>query len=133
LEKHVVKQVRDFLAYRGWRPVHTGVIAGPGFSMGEPGRPDYLFLYYQEAGCALALWVEMKSPNDKRRCNCAAGKLCKVCRQKIWHDRERMRGAVVWVVSDFDAFAAAYEASYGWLHSGATGRGQLDLLAGVSG
>ena len=133
LEKAITRQVCDFLRARGWRPIRTGVVAGPGYSLGEPGCADYLFLHYQEAGCALALWVEMKSPNDKRRCTCAPGKTCKPCRQKLWHQRERARGGVVWVVADFDAFAAAYDEAYGWLHSGEAARGQLDLLAGVTG
>jgi len=133
LERQVTKQIVDYMLHRGWRPVRLHPIVAPGtFSAGEPGQPDYLFLRYLDGGACLALWVEFKSPNDKRRCNCRPdGKRCPVCRQKAWHDRERQRGAAVWVVADLQAFLGEYERLYGWLHSGEAGRGQLDLLAGV--
>src|ERR1043166_3882420 len=47
LEKHVAQQVRDFLSYRGWRPVRMTQTVLPGsFRTGEPGQADYLFLHY---------------------------------------------------------------------------------------
>lgn len=132
LEKHIVKQVRDYMLHRGWRYVRIHPIVMPGmFSAGEPGQPDALFLYYREHGAALALWIEFKGPNDRRGCRCEPGKICKTCRQKQWHERERARGGRVWVVDDLDWFLGEYEAHYGYLHSGETGRGQLDLLATV--
>jgi hypothetical protein len=133
LEKHVIEQARDYLHSRGWRLVKTQVVAGPGYSVGEPGCADYLCLHYQPNGVALALWLEFKGPNDKRRCTCTPleKKVCKLCRQKKWHARERGRGAVVWVVSELMAFIEQYEREYSWLHSGDSARGQLDLLAGA--
>ena len=131
LEKHITKQVRDYLAARGWRPVRMHPVVTPGmFSAGEPGQPDYLFLHYR-GRAALVLWIEFKGPKDRRRCVCRGGdkNLCAVCRQQAWHDRERLRGATVWVVSDIAEFIAEYERVYGWLHFGDAARGQLDLLA----
>jgi len=123
LEKDVVKQVKDFLELRGWRAVRTQFAATPGmFSTGEPGMADYLFLRYMPAEAAparcLAAWVEVKSPNDKRRCECRAGdkKVCKQCRQTRWQERERQRGAFVLVTSNIDRFADEYEKVFGWLH-----------------
>lgn len=133
LEKDIARAFCDYLRARGWRTVRTNVVAGPGYTIGEPGMPDYLMLFYQPSGVALCLWVEYKGPNDKRRCTCQPGKLCKPCRQKAWHTRERARGAVVWVVDDVQWAIDEYERTYGWLHSGETGRGQLNLLAGVKG
>ena len=133
LEKDIARQVCDFLRARGWRPIRTNVVAGPGYGIGEPGMPDYLMLHYQPNGRALVLWIEFKGPNDKRRCTCQPGKQCKPCRQKAWHVRERQRGASVAVVDDLQWFIDEYEKAYGWLHTGDTGRGQLNLLAGVQG
>lgn len=134
LERQIQKQVKDYLRFRGWRPVRTHFAYAPGtFSSGEPGMPDYLFLRYLDDGRALALWIEFKTPQDRRRCTCQPGesKPCPVCRQKAWHARERARGASVWVVYDLDAFVLEYESRYGWLHTGDEAMGQLDLLAGA--
>lgn len=133
LEKQITEQVRDFLKYRGWRPVRTQFAFSPGsFQTGEPGMADYLFLRGTGPSVALALWIEFKGPRDKRRCTCAVGKQCKQCRQKAWQERERQRGFTVWVVDDFEWFAGEYARVYGWLHSGDQARGQLDLLTGVA-
>jgi hypothetical protein len=133
LEKQVAQQVRDFLRARGWRIVRTQFAFSPGsFSTGEPGMADDLGLFYadRDRAVALALWLEYKGPNDRRHCTCqpGTGKQCKVCRQLAWHQRERLRGATVWVVSDFDFFATLYEKHFGWLHSGEKAVGQLSLL-----
>jgi hypothetical protein len=135
LERHITKQVCDFLCYRGWRPLRTQFAFSPGsFGTGEPGMADYLFLRYLGDGhqAVLALWIEFKGPRDRRTCSCRPGerRVCHVCRQRRWQERERQRGALVWVVDDFDFFAADYEKTFGWLHSGQQARGQLDLLGG---
>jgi VRR-NUC domain len=125
LEKEVTQQVKDFLAYRGWRPIRMMRTAVPGsFSVGEPGMPDFLFCRYLDKpmGACLALWIEMKRPGGKLRDG-----------QPEWHARERARGATVWVVDDFDFFANLYEKHFGWLHSGDAAIGQLDLLAALRG
>jgi hypothetical protein len=132
IEADIARQCRDFMRARSWRHVRTQFAFSPGsFSTGEPGMADSLFLRYMDNGAALATWVEFKSPNDKRRCNCGPGRQCKLCRQRAWQERERARGAVVWVVDDLQEFIERYEAAYGWLHRADTGRGQLDLLAGA--
>jgi len=134
-EKAVVRQIRDYMEYRGWRYFRTGVVAGPGYSIGEPGCADSQFIYYDtdktERATCLLIWCEFKSPDDKRKCNCAIGKICKVCRQRQWQERERQRGAVVIQTDSFVEFATWYERHYGYLHSGYVARGQLDLLTGV--
>lgn len=124
LERQVTAQVKDFLKHRGWRPIRNQRTVLPGsFQSGEPGQPDYLFLKYLEcktyAG-TLCLWIEMKRPRGKLSDG-----------QIQWHTEERRRGGVVWVVDDFDWFHGEYDRIFGWLHSGDTGRGQLDLLAGM--
>lgn len=123
LEKDVAKQVRDFMAARGWRAVRTQFAATPGmFSTGEPGMPDYCFIRYMPATAvparSLVVWCEVKSPNDKRGCRCRPGdkKPCKVCRQKRWHERERALGAVVIVVDDIEWFECDYNKAFGFLH-----------------
>ena len=136
VEKQVAQQARDYLRARGWRIVRTQFAFSPGsFSTGEPGMADDLAVFYvdQNRAVALALWLEYKGPNDRRRCTCqpGSGKPCHVCRQLQWHARERQRGGIVWVVSDFDFFANLYEKHFGWLHSGDAAVGQLDLLAGL--
>lgn len=108
-ERDVTKQVRDYLAYRGWRPIRQGRTAVPGaFSVGEPGVPDFVFLYYfdEPRGAAAVLWVEFKSPRpgSKRSDD-----------QVKWHTREKARGAVVVTVSDFLAFEQWYRRKFSWL------------------
>ncbi len=121
LEKQITQQVRDFLAFRGWRPVRMQRTVLPGsFQSGEPGQPDFLFLRYlpgcKPATACLALWIEFKRPGGKLREG-----------QPEWHQRERLRGGTVWVVDDFDWFEDLYERQFGWLHKGDTGLGQLQL------
>jgi hypothetical protein len=140
LEKQITEQVRDFLAYRGWRPIRMQRTVVPGaFQSGEPGMPDYLFLMYLPSrkssltALSLALWIEFKSPTDKRKCRCrmASAKLCGICQQAIWRDRERRCGGTIWIINDFDWFLELYEKQFAWLHSGDSAIGQMDLLAGV--
>lgn len=123
LEKQITEQVRDFLSYRGWRPVRMQRTVVPGqFQTGEPGIPDFLFLrYFKEPhAAALAIWIEFKAPNGKLREG-----------QPEWHEREIRRGSSVWVVDDFEWFAEEYERVFGWLHSGDAAVGQMDLLVGL--
>ena len=94
VEKQVAQQARDYLRARGWRIVRTQFAFSPGsFSTGEPGMADDLAVFYvdQNRAVALALWLEYKGPNDRRRCTCqpGSGKPCHVCRQLQWHAPER--------------------------------------------
>ncbi len=125
LERQITQQIRDYMQYRGWRPVRMQRTAIPGaFSTGEPGMPDYLFVRYlpKPLGACIALWIELKRPSGKLREG-----------QPEWHARERARGGTVWVVDDFEWFANLYEQHFGWLHSGDAAIGQLDLLGGLKG
>jgi hypothetical protein len=140
LEKQVTEQVRDYLEYRGWRAIRMQRTVVPGaFQSGEPGMPDYLFLMYLPdrksslTALALALWIEFKSPTDKRNCRCRNDQMrsCGFCTQASWRDRERRRGGTVWVINDFDWFTEVYEKHFAWVDSGDSAIGQMDLLAGV--
>ena len=135
-EADVTGQVRDFMEAKGWRSVRMQRTIVPGqFSTCEPGTADFLFLYYCRKA-ALALWVELKKPRARMACKCiqnrGSRKRCTFCDQINWRAKERARGAVVWSgVDEIGAFIDSYEKTYGWLHAGDTGRGQLDLLAGI--
>lgn len=133
-ESHISRQIRDFLTQHGWRIVRMQRTVVPGqFQAGEPGIPDLLALRYMPKGAGLILWLEIKRPEDRRSCRCAQNvgtrKRCSVCDQANWHKRERASGAAVWIVKNFEAFAETYQQRYGWLHSGDSAVGQLDLLA----
>jgi hypothetical protein len=107
LERQVTKQIRDYMKARGWRPIRMQRTVMPGqFQTGEPGIPDYLFVRYLRPGIATALWIELKRPGG--------GKLRP--QQREWISRELQRGALVWIVDDFDEFCAAYSGTFGWLH-----------------
>jgi hypothetical protein len=115
----------------GWRAIRHQRTAVPGsFSTGEPGIPDSQYVRYfdKPMGAALIVWIEVKGPNDKRKCRCAGdGRVCGYCQQLRWHARERARGAVVWVVDDFDQLCVIYEKVFGWLHRGDRAIGQAEL------
>ena len=105
LERDVTRQVKDFLAWRGWRAVRMQRTVIPGaFQAGEPGMADYLFIRYLggEPGAARVLWVEFKRKS---------GKL--MPQQKQWAIEERARGAQVWTVSDLEQFQADYRRVFG--------------------
>jgi len=107
-ERDVVKQVKDFLAWRGWRAVRMQRMILPGsFQTGEPGMADYLFLRYspESTGACLCLWIEFKRPGGPMRQG-----------QMEWHERERIRGAAVWVVEELDDFMTLYNQHFGYLH-----------------
>ena len=100
LERDVTKQVKKYLELRGWRGVRfQRTVANSQFSSGEPGQADFIFLHYAHR---LMLWIEFKSPT---------GHLGP--KQVEWIERERLRGAIVEVVNDADAFKDWYEANYG--------------------
>lgn len=103
-ERDVTRTVRDYLELRGWRPVRIN--AGP---FGTNGMPDYCFLHYRRS---LILWIEFKGPS---------GTLGP--KQKAWIDGERVRGARVAVVRDYDVFREWYEGEYG-------AEGQMRLVPG---
>ena len=123
-ERDVARQVRDFLEAHGWRAIRMQVASvarptGGGFHVGEVGMPDYLFLRYEgdipatakhdysefepnplQAACQ-HLWVETKAPGKKRKPH-----------QQTWARDERLRGAVVVEVNDFDQFLAWYREEF---------------------
>jgi hypothetical protein len=107
LEKDVTRQVRDYLAFRGWRalPMQRTVLPGS-FQSGEPGQADYLFLRYMgggKPGETLSLWLEFKAPGGQLRKG-----------QSEW---QRLRGGIVWVVDSFDGFEETYDHEFGWIHA----------------
>jgi hypothetical protein len=140
-EADVTGQVRSFLEAHGWRAVRIQRTVVPGqFQSGEPGQADFQFVYYLRSkvcpALSLTLWIELKKKGAKPRCRCldirGTKKRCTACDQKNWRDRERARGAVVWSgVNDIQWFVDEYQVRFGWLHEAGTGRGQLDLLAGI--
>lgn len=122
-ERDVTRQIRDFMKYRGWRPIRmqSATFSGPTggvVAVGEQGMPDYQYLYYLGDSEALVLWIELKSPDDKRTCRCRPdrARLCTVCAQKQWRERETERGGVVIQVSNLRTFEDWYAKSFGWLH-----------------
>ena len=139
-ESQLSRTVRDFMEAHGWRCIRFQRTVIPGaFSSAEPGCPDFGFVKYLPSSkvpaATLVLWLEMKSATDRRSCRCLQNqgtrKRCTVCDQKKWHQRERLRGATVWVVDDFEFFEDLYQQHFGWLHSSDSGIGQLDLLSGI--
>lgn len=117
VERQVTQQIRDYLKAKGWRPIRMQRTVIPGqFQTGEAGIADYLFLHYLKPGIAAALWVELKAP---------AGRLSG--KQVEWIEAERERGASVWVVADFQAFAQAYAENFSFLHDGRL-EGQIEMF-----
>jgi len=79
---------------------------------------DYLFLRYladSQPGAALALWVEFKMPS----CRFRKG-------QQEWHERERLRGGLVWGGGFVEDFEVAYERELGALHDFQTSTAEAD-------
>lgn len=110
---HVQKPVVQFLEIDGWRMFRTELTVQKerGRVVGEVGQPDYLAIRYganapeiqqclSMGGCACSevMWLEFKRGK--------VGRISKA--QSDWHAAERKRGALVLVVSDFDAFRKWY-------------------------
>lgn len=137
-EADVLKQSKGFLVAHGWRVIRMDVGGytrpmGGYQPFGEPGTPDLLCIYYLDnEGRALVLWVEVKSPGDRRKCRCRpfSDKPCNVCRQEQWAKAEEQRGGFVIKVDDLRWLEQFYNEQFGWLH-GPDGprRGQLSLNA----
>lgn len=126
-ESDVTKQIKGYLEARGWRIKRNQRTVVPGqFQAGEPGEPDLLAIRYLENGVALVLWIELKSPTDKRKCRCAQRKrgLCTPCAQEDWRTREIQRGGIVWRVDNLQKFADRYSATFGWVDAKENGRAQ---------
>jgi hypothetical protein len=114
-EADLTRQVCDFMRANGWRAIrHQRTIMKGQFQTGEPGMPDYQFIYYLKRpyGMCLNLFVEFKRKSNTARCRCAANegtrRRCTFHDQINWRHRESGLGGVVWVVSDFSYFEAAY-------------------------
>lgn len=135
VESDITRQVKDFMEHRSWRAIRMQRTIVPGqFSTCEPGTADFLFLYYLGGGSCYSLWVELKRPKARMQCRCLQNrgtrKRCTMCDQRNWQATERARGGRVWAgVDDIKAFEAKYNRIFGFLHSGDSARGQLDLLA----
>jgi len=123
-EADVLRQVKHFFSFRGWRVLrmdvggYTRPVAGYQ-PFGEPGCPDLLCIFYLDAeGKALLLWVEVKSPGDRRKCRCRpfTDKPCQVCRQELWAKLEEQRGGLVIRVDDLRWLEQWYGEQFGWLH-----------------
>jgi hypothetical protein len=116
LERHVQEGVTALLELDGWRAIRTDPVSdrarGKGF--GEVGMPDYLYLRY---GCEMpsiflkltppsvrakteTMWIEFKAPTKKPKPH-----------QVDWHEAEKIRGALVRVVDNFDEFKSWYLSS----------------------
>ena len=133
-EKDIDKQISSFMAVRGWRRIrnNVGMMAGAGGNpvvFGERGMCDLKFIRYftEPYGAALVLWVETKKPGAATTCRCRLGdkKTCRLCNQAAWRAKERERGAVCWVVDNFEAFALLYEEKFMWLTLKGGGQGRL--------
>jgi hypothetical protein len=134
-EAKLLAQVKSFMESHSWRVLRMGRTVVPGaFSIGIPGQCDLLCLRYEKNSRGLIIWIETKKRGAQAKCTCLqnAGtrRRCTYHDQLKFQSEERIRGAQVWVVRDFDAFAQAYERHFGWLHSGDQARGQLDMLMG---
>jgi hypothetical protein len=127
-EREVSQQVKDFLAWHGWRVFRNQVAnvqnaAGGWFHTGENGMPDLLFVYYfrrrQRPGTTLCLWIETKQEGKGLRPD-----------QITWQRNELARGALVLTVDKFEPFRDQYRELFGWLHeSRGPGEGQMLLTA----
>lgn len=102
-ERDVTRTVVDYLLAYGWRAlrnqvtvVHAG--GGSAFKVGEKGMCDWLFLHY---GCSLILWIEFKKKGKKPSPV-----------QAEWQAYERVRGATVITVDDFEEFERWYQQHY---------------------
>jgi hypothetical protein len=134
-EADVTVQIRGFLESKGWRIIRFQRTVVPGqFSTHEPGTPDLAAIFYVKdqsiPGAAVVLWLELKKSGARAQCRCATKKprqRCSGCDQAAWRQRERARGAIVWTVDSIDWFTKAYDAEFGYLHSGSMATGQLEF------
>ena len=54
----------------------------------------------------MALWIEFKAHGGRLRKG-----------QPEWHERERLRGGLVWTVDSLESFEASYAQQFGWLRA----------------
>jgi len=135
LEADVTNQVRGFLEARAWRIIRFQRTVIPGqFSTHEPGTPDLVAIRYVESsavpGAAVVLWLELKRKGIRAQCRCATKKArqrCSACDQQLWKERERRRGAQVWMIDSIESFINAYDTTFSYLHAPETGVGQLAI------
>lgn len=125
-EKQIQKTVCDLLRAEGWRvfEFEQQFSEKKRSTVGEKGMPDVLGIRYSAAqlrdfmtdlpwksrGSAEVLWIEMKRIDKRGRTTKARAD------QKLWHEAERARGALVWVAGEdfpatIDGFIAHYKAS----------------------
>ncbi len=105
-ESDLEDAIISLLCWDGWRVFRFGwALTEAKRELGEVSSPDLLAVRY--CGCAPGLaeilWCEVKS----RRGKADAG-------QKLWHDAERKRGALVWCAGlDFPATVDGFRDFYG--------------------
>lgn len=117
-EADVQKAVTDLLELDGWRSLRTDPVtdASRGKAFGEFGMPDYLYIRYDlrayeptgprdvyaviEPPAAAVLWIEFKAKGETPKVH-----------QRVWHEAEQARGAMVLVVDDIDDFIRWYSTS----------------------
>jgi hypothetical protein len=132
-ENDVTKSIVSFLEWRQWRAIRKqtfGITTPQGryLPIGEQGQPDWMFVYYLDPpGHSLTMWVEMKSPQDRRKCptwcrnrSFKSTKLCTPCGQALWRAEEERRGALVVQADNFEQFECWYLSTFSWLHDPAT-------------
>lgn len=113
-EADVTRQVCDFMAAEGWRGfrknvgVATNLATGRQIGFNEPGMPDWEFFNYRTTtqggwirGACFHLWIEFKALGKKPTAH-----------QLAWHEAERVRGALVLVVDDFERFRDWYRETF---------------------
>ncbi len=111
-EKHIADAVKGLLEIDGWRVFHMEPLSNviQRRYSAELGCPDLLALRYgakradsydysYRTECQ-ALWLEIKRRGAKPKKH-----------QERWHAEERMLGAEVWVVDDYEFFRKCYISS----------------------
>ncbi len=104
-EAQLSKQIQDFLSIDGWRTFRMEPLSNviQRRYSAELGCPDLLALRYGK--CSMSkwgeiLWLEIKRPGAKPKKH-----------QEAWHAEERMLGAEVQVIDDYDKFREWYASS----------------------
>jgi hypothetical protein len=117
--------------------------SGQIFRVGEKGMADNSAIWHLETpdakpklGLNYTLWVEFKRDGFAETCGCCVNaigkpKECTFCGQRRWRDAMKELGALVIRVSSVQDFISWYDNRFGFLHTGAAARGQLELLVDV--
>jgi hypothetical protein len=138
IEKQTQQSCASFLINHKWRRIRNNPILasdenGNVFSASEPGMPDELYLYYfgskdRCSAAMLGLWIEYKKPGEIEK----PARTKTRQRQMDWQRRERLWGAEIWEIDDYNVFQDRYFKAFGWLHSGSRARGQTELFGSAA-